>query len=200
MIFKDYIFDNFDETEILRDKMNGFDDPELINFDLIALYPSIKKDYKEDYGEIEYIKSYLQGAKLLCNSINRDKGIKIFNDYSLTLPILYLCRQCIELTIKFYFKKCHNKAPVKNHNLMELWEELKKATLINQTEEDMRVIDNMGGFIETIILIDDNGTRLRYSKQIKDSYSQENIRFVNVNRIIELTEKFIEQLKTMEKK
>lgn len=197
MIFNNYFFDNFDKTEIVRDKMNGLNDPENINFDLIASYPMINKDSKDDYGEKEYIDSYLNGAKILCNSIPRSPSIKIIYNYSLNLPIIFLCRHSIELALKFYIKKYLNKEPLRNHKINELWEELKRGIIVNTIEEEACILKNMDSFLEIILSIDDNGTKLRYSKQGNKIDSQENLRFVNVNKIVELTDKFIKQLENM---
>ncbi|WP_313261022.1 HEPN domain-containing protein [Lacrimispora sp.] len=199
MVFSKHIFDEFSETEIFRDKME-LSDPEFEYFDFISTNPMIKKEFREDYSEKEYIASYLQAAKELCASIKRPVGIKIIiNRYSLALPIIYLCRHCVELAIKYHTRKYLKKSPRKDHKIEDLWNELKKDMPNGQTDQEVKILEDMSRFISCILSVDKSGTMLRYSKQ-KDKYSQEKLTFANVNRIVELTDKFVKQLEAIAEK
>lgn len=194
MLFSKYIFDDFKETEIHRNTME-INDPDLEHYFFIAANPAIKSESRECYAEEEYIYSYLKAAKILIDSIKCPKGIKILiNDHSLSIPILFSCRHCVELSIKFFLKSKANFSPKTNHDIKTLWEELKKALLKDQDKEGIQIIDNMERFVEFILSIDKESTRLRYSKQKDNSYSLKDLKFVNLRKIVDLTDKFVKQL------
>ena len=199
MIFNKYVFDNFKKAEILRDKMTP-SDPEFVNFDFIATNPMIKDEYRPSYAEKEYIASYLQAVKVLNASINRPVGFKIVaNSYSIALPIIYLCRHCIELSIKFNLKLLNVPAD-NDHKIEKLWSKLKNEISNNQTERETQIIDNMEHFIHCILSVDWGGSNLRYATKQNGSYSQEKLKFANVDRIVDLTEKFVKQLECIAEK
>ena len=199
MLFSKYLFDDFKETEIYRKTMN-INDPDLEKYFFIAANPAIKDESREIYAEEEYINSYLNAAKILIDSIKYPKGIKvIINDHSLSIPILFSCRHCVELSIKFFLRSKTNFSPKTNHDIKTLWGELKKDILKDQDKEGLQTIENMERFVEFILSVDKESTRLRYSKQKDNSYSLKDLNFVNLRRIVDLTDKFVKQLDAIKK-
>lgn len=104
MIFSDIIFRKIPVEQMYKAQMDGFGDESLKDFNPILLSSTYVSEKREESTEKEFIDSYLEGAKVLMKETyerQRRIGIKkIFYNYSLALPTIYLCRHCLELSLK----------------------------------------------------------------------------------------------------
>lgn len=200
MMFKKYIFKLDNSDAYFKYRMNGVSDPTLADFQFLSYSPAIKEEHQYKKAENEYIDSYMEAAKIIAqNRQIHNSAIKfIINSYSLALPCIFLCRQAIELSMKQAINQIKGKYDA-IHNLQELWENLdrslRKKTLSSKDEE---MLLYMKEFIDLISEFDNkNGTKLRYSKDKNGSLSQNKLIFVNLEKITETTELFVNQMKLL---
>ncbi len=201
MIFKDLVFQKVPQEFLYKSQMNGLRDPTLVEFQPIAVSCIMKKEFRKNYAEIELIFSYLQSAKILGEKIEQDaKGTNarmVFKKFSLILPTIYLCRHCIELSIKHAISK-FKQQPKSKHGLIGLWSTLLQIDSFKLcSEKEKTLLKSMGKFVDTINVLDNNGTRLRYAEQNDGSDSQETFLFVSMKTIISQTESFVNQLELL---
>lgn len=199
MIFKENNWDNIsDGLQLYKRQINGLNDPCIKDYNPLLVSAWFKEEYKKGKMTEEYIKSFIEVAKVLSKAIreqqSNDSEIKIFYSYSLTLPALYICRHSIEMVIKYSLELLHIEFK-KIHNLNELWDKLVESIPKElQNEKEKTVISNMGLFIEKVNTLDENGQRLRYAIQTSGELSQENFLWVNLQNIVNCTENFIDQI------
>lgn len=200
-IFTKYVFDKYKDGHVIKPRMDGFDDPTLHDFLPLSFSSVIKPEYKEERFEKEFIESFRNAAKVLADAgqeaVNIANGYP-FLEYSYALPMLYMTRHCMELSLKRAIKRL-GRAPGTVHNLDKLWSSLlthlppKK----DMTREDRRAIRNMGLFIKDISAIDDTGFDLRYSKDNAGEYTQGKWIWVNVKAVSNYLDQFVEQLENI---
>lgn len=196
MIFKAYKWENIsDESQLYKKQVNGLNDPCLKDYNPLLFSAFCKKEYKKDEMTKEFIKSFIEAAKSLSKAVKEEQSTnKIFYIYSLTLPALYLCRHSIEMVIKYSLDLLH-KDYRKMHKLKALWNELFKAISSNlQNDKERSIINNMGLFVDYLNNLDDNGQRLRYAIQSSGDMSQEDFLWVNLQNIVDSSERFIDQI------
>lgn len=202
MIFKDQYFGSVPTQKLYKSQMNGTNDATLSDFNPLTLSSAYKADAKTDGSQEEFIMSYLEGAKVLSRQLSvlekpRGPIHKIFYKYSLSIPIIYLCRHCLELSIKYAIYRI-GSSPKQGHKLSGLW----SSFLSNLPEErggkERTIIKNMGTFIKDINLLDDTGSKLRYPLENDGSYTQDKFLWVNSDLIVSTTEKFVKQLNALD--
>lgn len=200
MIFTEIKWKNIsDESELYKKQVNGINDPGLKEYNPLLLSACYKEEYKKNEMTKEYILSFIEAAKSLAKAINDQQshtlGInKIFYRYSLTLPVLYLCRHSVEMSVK-YALELMNVEYKKIHKLNELWNKLIESIPEGlQSGKERTIIRNMGLFIDRMNDLDENGQRLRYAIQASGKLSQNNFLWVNTQYVVDSTEKFINQV------
>lgn len=201
MIFKEQYFTKVEQNDLFKSQMmGGFEDETLPDFNFITFSSLLKDEIKDEEIQKEYINSFLESAKVLSNK-SREKlpsGItKIFFNYSLTLPIIYLCRHAIELEIKYIIHKIGARSkPI--HKLDNLWDSLLSNFPKEKNAEDTKIIKAMTAFIKNISILDDDGTKLRYPADRTGNLNQDSPMFANNKLIVDSTEKFIQQLNVID--
>ena len=200
MIFKEKKWKSIsDELSLYKRQVNGLNDSYLKDYDPLLLSACFKEEYKRSKMTEEYIKSFIEAAKALSKATKEQQsnfsGInKIFYSYSLTLPALYLCRHSIEMVIKYSLEILHVEFK-KIHKLNELWDKLVRSIPKElQSGKERTVISNMGLFIDKMNSLDENGQRLRYAIQTSGNLSQDNFLWVNLQSVVNCTERFIDQI------
>lgn len=103
------------------------------------------------------------------------------------MPFLYVCRHSLELAIKFRIR-VKIKKTVSGHKLSELYEKL-----ISNLPELKNNIE-LSILVDVLNEIDDDGCKLRYSKDKKDKVYQEKPSFIKADRILEITKKVCDVL------
>lgn len=201
MIFRDVIFQKVRNQDLYKEKMNGLSDPTLKQFHPLALNCTIKEEFKKDWAEKEFIQSFLQSAKVIGEKLEFEviqTPNVVFKTYSLSLPAIYLCRHCIELSIKHAISML-NKSPKANHGLSGLWSALRQYIPQEKClKNEISILKGMSDFINVLNDLDDNGNKLRYAAQIDGSVSQNAFIWVNTMAIIHQTEVFIGQLELLD--
>lgn len=174
-VFKEHTFPKYNGADVMKSQMNGLDDPTLRDFTLLDMSALMKDEFKEEWFEEEFIRSFLNAtielAKAGRTAVDKP-GMYVFYMHSYALPVLYLARHCMELSIKRATRKCGFE-PKKIHGLKELWDSLVSRFPRQRNREDRRVIKNMGNFVAAIASVDNNGISLRYpKKQIRELYTR----------------------------
>lgn len=199
MIFKDMIFIKVSLEQMYKPQVNGFRDETLPEFNPILFSSTFKNEQKRKEADIEYIKSYLESAKILVDETYKRQicanGIKkIFYNYSLELPTIYMCRHCLELSIKHAINKLGKEAK-NTHGLEGQWNAFMQYISKDMISgKERTILKNMGEFIRNIDGLDDNGTKLRYPLQEDKSFSQGEFLWVNTKQIVKSTEDFVNQM------
>lgn len=202
-VFKSIVFPEYVSSGVMKSHMEGFDDPALPSFSLLNVSAIMKKEFKHEELEGEFIKSYLNAAKVLVeecakfNENNAGRGIYALTEYSYTLPVLYLTRHCMELAIKRAIRKCGYE-PKKVHGLHSLWSSFCSRLQTYKTDSDAKTIGEMGKFVDAIVAVDDNGVDLRYSEDREGNLTQDKVLFVNNKEIVHYLECFVEQLEAFD--
>lgn len=137
-----------------------------------------KEEFRKDSGKKELIESYLNATKNIYHqmeiSTHAFSATYIFRSNTLCIPFLFLCRQTIELTLKYYLEK--NGIEFKsNHDINRLYNKSK----INN--------DNFKQLIKTFKILDKTGTMLRYSTDQEDNEYRTKPLFVKAKDILKTT-------------
>lgn len=203
MIFSDILFERKSVEQMYKSQMEGFDDESLKDFNPILLSCVYVREKKEENAEREFIASYLEGAKVLMKETYKMQGQngikKIFYNYSLVLPTIYLCRHCLELSLKRAIRFLGKDIKL-THGLEGQWDAFRQCLPEKMfSGKERSLLNCMGEFIKDINRLDDNGTRLRYPVQRDKSFSQEKFLWANTKAIVESTESFVKQMELLKK-
>lgn len=175
----------------------GVDDPTLSDYEFLSSSPMWEKEFRHNKAEMEYISSYIEAAKIIVN-VNKIQNPQIkfiVKSYSIGLPAIFLCRQAIELSIKYaIIRKKGQYKPIHNlDNLWKIFEELVDKDKITLDEKNL--LNDMKGFVDLINIFDnENGTKLRYPEGKDGTLNQKKLIFVNLQQITETTELFVKQM------
>ncbi|MBX4271756.1 HEPN domain-containing protein [Clostridium estertheticum] len=202
MIFKEVLFEAVNVEKLYKSQMNGFNDKSIPEFNLIMFSSLFKKEAKEDGLQKEFIQSYLESAKILSERLEElekpQMGInKVFYSYSLTLPIIYLCRHCLELSIKYAISRIDGK-PKNVHGLEKIWSSFLSYLPENYSGKERSLLKNMREFVQDINLLDDTGTKLRYPLEQDGTCTENKFKWANSKLIVDTTEKFVKQLELLD--
>lgn len=200
MIFKDNIFEKVCVDDMYKSQMQDrFSDKTMPDFCPLSISSTLKDEYKKDGFEKEYIDSYLKAAKILANDAMKtchptnDCGIlMVFSKNNVTIPMLYMVRHTLELSIK-YAIECIGGNPKDVHGLIKLWNSFCSYLPKNISGKDRSFLKKMYKFLECINSLDATGTKLRYSED-ENGYTQGDFMWINPRTIVDNAEKFIKQL------
>lgn len=199
-IFTNHPFPKYEEKDVIKLQMDGFDDPTLKDFTLLDSSSLMKDEFKEKMFEDEFILSFLNAAKELAkagrNAVDKPEAYIIYR-HSYPIPVLFLTRHCMELAIKRAIRKTGGK-PKMNHGLTGLWSSLLSRFPGQKSRDDRTAIKNMGAFVQTIADIDDNGISLRYPQDKVGKLTQDKPLFVSNEKIVSYLEQFVEQLELVD--
>lgn len=198
--FKNHVFPKYEKSRVIKPQMKGSEDPTLNSFTLLDLSALMKPELKDQKFEDEFIRSFLNAAKVLAAAgraaIDRPNMYVMF-EHSYAIPVLFLARHCMELAIKRAIRKC-GREPKRNHGLSGLWSSLLSGFPEQMRREDRQAIKNMGAFVNCIADIDDNGISLRYPSDKSGRLTQDRPLFVNNEQVASYLEKFVEQLELID--
>lgn len=124
--FKNHVFPKYEKNRAMKPHMKGLGGPTLNSFSLLDLSALMKPELKDQMFEDEFIRSFLNAAKVLAAAgrtvIDRPSMYVMLN-HSYAIPVLFLTRHCMELAIKRAIRKC-GREPKGNHGLSGLWSSL----------------------------------------------------------------------------
>lgn len=195
-VFKRCLFPKYIQNSVVKSQMSGFEDPTLCDFSLLDFSALVRDEYKEERFEAEFIESFLNAAKVLALAGRKEidrQHVYVFCRHSYALPVLFLTRHCMELSIKRAIKR-FGYEPEKIHGLQRLWDSLTSRFPSERSHEDRTVISNMGSFVRVISSIDDTGVNLRYPKDRKGDFTQDKPLFINNEKVVSYLQSFVEQL------
>lgn len=199
-IFNKNVFPNYTSAKVMKPQMNGFNDPTLKDFSLLNTATLFLDDFKEEKFETEFIQSFLNAAKAVVETGRKNidqPEMYVLKSYSYAIPVLFLTRHCMELSIKRAIRKCH-RHPKTNQDLKGLWSSFLQWMPEQRRSEDRRSLENMGLFVTDIAEIDNNGISLRYPTYKTGERTQDKTLFVNNEEVVAYLEKFVEQLELLE--
>lgn len=159
-------FPAFNETKVLHSHVQGPSDPEASRFTMISMAPIFRDgEVREEAAEAEYIDSYLNclkaaSAAALAQMEGTDSLERLFQpEYLTALPLLFLSRHIVELSLKSVIRTSHHKVK-KSHKLMGLWNDAASAckSVLPSNE-----YESVKEFIEFLGHLDPRGTAFRYS-------------------------------------
>ena len=198
--FKNHVFPEYEKSRVIKPQMKGLEDPTLNSFSLLNLSALMKPELKDQMFEDEFIRSFLNAAKVLAAAgraaIDRPSMYVMF-EHSYAIPVLFLTRHCMELAVKRAIRKC-GREPKRNHGLSGHWSSLLSGFPEQMRREDRRAIKNMGAFVNCIADIDDNGISLRYPSDKSGRLTQDRPLFVNNEQVASYLEKFVKQLELID--
>ena len=199
-IFSKNVFPEYIAVNVMKPQMNGFNDPTLKSFSLLNTATLSKDEFKEEKFETEFIQSFLNAAKAVAETGRKNidqHEMYVLKSYSYAIPVLFLTRHCMELSIKRAIRKCH-RHPKTNHDLKGLWNSFLQWMPEQRRSEDRKSLKNMGFFVRDVAEIDNNGISLRYPTYKTGERTQDKTLFVNNEEVVVYLEKFVEQLDLLE--
>lgn len=171
--------------ELIKHQFDGLT-AEIYDWECLTPTVFLKESVKADIAEKEMVMAYLRTSELLYNGLVIDNNpayhVKVVRSNQICMPFLYVCRHSLELSIKLRIR-FEIKKTVSGHKLSELYEKLISDLPELKTNIELSVL------VEVLNEIDDDGCKLRYSKDKKDKIYQEKPTFIKADRILELTKK-----------
>lgn len=195
LIFKTF-FSCPQTSEICKNSMNGLNDKTLQHFQPLSCSSSIKDALKPQWSEKEYIDSYIDAAIVLAQK--NEELVKLQNPsvnyvlrkYYYTLPIVYLVRHSIELTLKFAIEKSgFESKPI--HKVSSLWQSFTSHLPKSLHPNDNKIKKQMQVFIDIIKLLDDTEINSRYSKDKAGQQTQNKFLWINTVHLTKTCKEFI---------
>lgn len=176
--------------EIIKHQFDGLT-AEIYDWECLTPTVFLKESVKVDIAEKEMVMAYLRASELLYNGLVIDNNpayhVKVVRSNQICMPFLYVCRHSLELSIKLRIR-FDIKKTVSGHKLSELYEKLISDLPELKTNIELSML------VEVLNEIDDDGCKLRYSKDKKDKIYQEKPTFIKADRILELTKKVCDVL------
>ena len=171
--------------ELIKHQFEGLT-AEIYDWECLTPTVFLKESVKTDITEKEMVMAYLRASELLYNGLLIDNNptyhIKVLRSNQICMPFLYVCRHSLELSIKLRIR-FEIKKTVSGHKLSELYEKLISDLPELKTNIELSVL------VEVLNEIDDDGCKLRYSKDKKDKIYQEKPTFIKADRVFDLTKK-----------
>lgn len=201
-MFDRFVFKPVNEEDLYLSHVNGMADVRLHDFTPLSISCAAKPEYKHELFQKEYIDSFLNAAKVITDFVDQTKPKQpvsaIFRTYSLALSVLYLCRHCMELSLKRAIEHlggdvCGDGKNI-GHCLSKLWDDFltRYSEHVSDNSGDQTLSD-MKKFLDIVCKFDETGTKLRYSEDHK-VYTQPDFYWVNLQRFVSCTSQFVEQL------
>ena len=199
--FKSHIFSEVKKESLYkRQMMDGFKDKTFYQFAPLTFSAVTKQEYKYETFESEFIDSFLESAKMLAKVSRYNSapmpGIYVFYRYSLVLPVLYMVRHCMELSIKRAIRLVGGDLK-RIHKLDGLWSSFLSKLPKERTSEDEKVLRYMHDFVKYIDSLDDNGEKLRYSEGKDGQLTQDTFYWVDCIAVTETLDCFVKQLNAL---
>lgn len=201
LIFNQILFEPVSREKLYKSQMNGTDDKTISNFNPVTSSSLFRLETQSVEAQKEFIQSYLESAKALVIKLEElerlRRGIqKTVYNYSLTLPIIYLCHHCLELAIKYAILRI-NGTPKEVHGLDKLWSSFCSYLPKQNSGKERSILKGIGDFVQAINLLDDTGTKLRYPINKDGTCTQKNFLWANSKQIVSSTEKLVKQLEEL---
>lgn len=195
-VFKNHVFPKYKPEDVTKPQMQGFGDPSLPDYSILDFSALLKDEYKGEAFDEEFIRSYVNAAKVLARA-SREDTVRVegyaFLSYSYALPVLYLARHGMELALKRAIRKLRGE-PGQVHSLDKLYDSLTSRLPPGLVGDDRRATKNMRLFVKTMAKLDPTGFSLRYPKDKNGNYTQDNMLWVHCGMVVDYLEKFVEQL------
>lgn len=133
----------------------------------------------------------------MCEALKADNNpvsnhIKVFRKGQVCMPFLFLCRHALELALKERLK-IEGKANATGHKLRQLYNNLVETQPTIGTNEDLALL------VEVLDSIDDDGCKLRYSKDKNGTEYQDKPVFIMAENVIKVTKEACNYLRAPEK-
>lgn len=176
------------ENKYIRKGFDGLTE-EVYGWEQLSWAPFLKEEFRKKEAEKELAASYMHAAEMLYvimyNENNLATNMKVFRKNQLCMPMLFLCRHTIELTLKLVIESRTNKIE-EGHELDILWNKYKTVTRIKKKKYDE--------LIRTFAEIDKDGMQLRYAKDLQGNEYKPTPCFVKADLIIRDTKNLYEYL------
>lgn len=69
--FSEWIFQEYEPLQVMKGRMNGFEDPTLKDFSFLGFSAVAVEEAKEDKFEMEFIESFLKAAEVIAEEGKR---------------------------------------------------------------------------------------------------------------------------------
>lgn len=176
------------ENKYIRKKFDGLT-AEVHDWECLLISSFYKEEIRKISAEKEIVEAYMHAANSLYSNLSIENhpsdGITVFRTNQMCIPVLFLLRHAIELTMKLVLEK--NNSNVENgHRLNDLWEKVKKNEKIECNEFDE--------LISAYVELDSSGLQLRYVKDRDGKEYKIEPYFIKLRKIVKDTNKYYEFL------
>jgi len=155
---------------------------EIYDWDELSFAAFYKEEIRMKETEKQITASYIHAAEMVFKTMrienNPVTNCKIFRENNLCIPMLFLCRHAIELTIKLVLESKTDKIQ-DGHKLQNLWNKFKTVTGIKNKKYDE--------LIDAFKELDEDGLQLRYAKDLEGNEYKIIPCFVKTDLIMEDT-------------
>ncbi len=173
------------KEDFIRHQFEGLTS-EIYDWECLTPTVFLKKSVKGNIAEKEMIMAYLRAAEFLYTGLLMDNNpayhMKVFRTNQICMPFLYVCRHSLELSIKLLIH-FETENSVSGHKLSELYDKLISNLPELKSNNEISVL------VEILNEIDDDGCKLRYSKDKGNKVYQEIPTFIKADKILQLTQK-----------
>ncbi len=170
------------KEDVIKHQFNGLTS-EISDWECLTPTVFLKQDVKEEASEKEIIFAYLRAAEILHSGLKNDNNpsyhLKIIHSNQVCMPFLYICRHALELSIK-YRLRLETQESITGHKLQELYNKLTNAVPKLKRNNDLSLL------VEVLNEIDDDGCKLRYTKDKNNHIYHEKPTFIQTTKILAL--------------
>jgi len=192
---------NLSENDFIRYQLDGFS--ESSKWECLNPSAFLRNEFRGSTAENEVVLSYANAAERMAQMLISENNaipnlLKVIRINSLCLPFLFLCRHTVELSIKRTINLCTGKKK-SVHDIRKLWELLLPEVDGNLIGNEREMIANMSIFVNTIALLDPDGSQARYSTSNNGELYHEKPIFISVENISLYLKVFVENLLSLKR-
>lgn len=162
---------------------------EIQGWDELTFTAFYKEEIRKKEADKQIAASYIHAAEIAFKTMRIENNpvvnCKLFRENNLCIPMLFLCRHAIELTIKLVVESKTEKVE-NGHKLQNLWNKFKTVTGIKNKKYD----ELINAFKE----LDEDGLQLRYAKDLEGNEYKKIPCFVKSDLIMKDTKSLYEYL------
>lgn len=169
-----------DEDDFVRDHIDL--DKKSDGWELVSVSSIIKKELQRSGAKFEIVQSYLHAIDVLAAEPQNYSRFKIISMRTVWVPLLFLCRHAVELSLKNALELTNVKVEKPTHNITSLWKKIVESNRPHITKEDRPIIDRIAVLVKVLSKLDPDGEHFRYSTSNKNELFRAKPYLINPKR------------------
>ena len=166
--------DDFIRDHLDLDKSDGWE--------LISASSVMREEFQYSGAKFEIVQSYLHAIDLLAAEPKNYGKYKLISMRTVWVPLLFLCRHVMELSLKNALELTNVKVEKPTHNIASLWKKFVESNRPHITKEDRPIIDRIAVLVKVLSKLDPDGEHFRYSTSNKNELFRDKPYLINPKR------------------